>query len=143
MPTGTSFARIVLLLNAAAWLGFGLMLLIAPTRLDGVGLVVDNPLGRIEVRGFYGGLELGIAAFLCWSAARRDRLSAGLLLAALAVGATATGRLIGIALEGGQTTASMWTFVAIEATGCVLSLAARRALRGDEAPGSVAESSGL
>ena len=121
-------ARAVLLLNAAAWAGFGLWLLMDPTGLGGVGLVVDSPLARIEVRGFYGGLELGIAAFLFWSAAAPRRVSAGLLLAALAVGATATGRLLGIALEGGHTTGLMWGFVALETTACVVSVWARRSL---------------
>lgn len=113
-------ARTVLVLCSAAWAGFGVMLLVWPHRLDGVGLQVDTALARIEVRGFYGGLELGIAAFLAWSALRTARLRSALVLAALTLGGTALGRLVGIALEGGSTTAQMWTFATMELVGAAL-----------------------
>lgn len=130
------FARVVLVSSALVWAGFGLMLGIWPERLAGVGLVVDSALGRIEVRGFYGGLELGIAGFLGWCAAAKsaERMRAGLVLAAAALGGTALGRLVGVALEGGSTTSTMWTFVALELAGTTLAIAALVGLRrADEA----------
>lgn len=122
------FARVVLGLSSLVWAGFGLMLSIWPERLDGVGLTVDSPLARIEVRGFYGGLELGIAAFLAWCAAAKsaERVRAGLVLTAAVLGGTAVGRLVGVALEGGSTTPQMWSFVALELTGTTLAVAALR-----------------
>ena len=122
------FARAVLAISALTWAGFGVMIALNPAGLSGVGLEVDNPLGRVEVRGFYGGLELGLAAFLAWSLCAPERVRAGLMLAALTVGCTASGRLFGIALEGGQTSGLMWTFVALEASACVLSVWAYRRL---------------
>lgn len=119
-----TFARAVLVLGVLAWAGFGGMLLLWPERLAGVGLDVATPLARVEVRGFYGGLELGLAAFLAWCTASADRYRPGLLLCALALGGTAGGRLTGIALEGGTTTASMWGFVALELCGAALCVAA-------------------
>ena len=57
-----NFARFILAGSALAWAGFGLLFFVSPENLDGVGLVVDNAVARAEVRAFYGGLELGIAA---------------------------------------------------------------------------------
>jgi hypothetical protein len=119
-----AFARAVLVLSVLAWAGFGTMLLVWPERLGGVGLEVVSPLARIEVRGFYGGLELGLAAFFAWCLAATDRFGPGLMLGALALGGTAAGRLMGIALEGGTTTGQMWGFVAVEAAGASLCVAA-------------------
>ena len=120
------FARVVLGLSSLVWCGFGLMLSIWPERLGGVGLSVDGALARIEVRGFYGGLELGIAGFLAWCAIAKtaERTRAGLVLTAAALGGTALGRLVGIGLEGGSTTAQMWSFVALELAGTALAVAA-------------------
>lgn len=125
------FARAVLVVSALVWAGFGTMLLVWPERLGGVGLEVDSALARIEVRGFYGGLELGIAAFLAWGARSdvAERLRSCLRLAALGLGGTAAGRLVGIALENGSTTAQMWSFVALELLGTSLAIAALVRLR--------------
>jgi hypothetical protein len=129
-----TFARVVLGLSVLAWAGFGLMLLVWPERLAGVGLEVVSPLARVEVRGFYGGLELGIAAFLLWSLAAAERMRAGLMLGGLALGGTALGRLVGIALEGGTIDAGMWGFVALEVAGSALCVIAFARLGG--APGT-------
>jgi hypothetical protein len=113
--------RIVLALSVLAWAGFGAWLYVFPERLDGVGLAPDGGLGRTEVRAFYGGLELGIAAFLGWCLAAASRTRVGLMAATMVVGCTGLGRLSGIALEGFETTPLMWTFVAIELTAAALS----------------------
>ena len=81
-------ARGVLWLSALVWAGFGLMLLVWPQRLSGVGLNVDNSLARVEVRGFYGGLELAIAALLGWSAMSEERVRFGLVGSALLLAGT-------------------------------------------------------
>jgi hypothetical protein len=123
------FARAVLVLSVLAWAGFGAMLLVWPERLAGVGLEVATPLARVEVRGFYGGLELGLAVFFAWCAMSVHRFRPGLVLCGLALGGTAAGRLVGIALEGGTTTAGMWGFVALELSGAALCVAALVRLR--------------
>lgn len=131
MVSAMRFARVVLGLSSLVWSGFGVLLAIWPARLGGVGLRVDSALARVEVRGFYGGLELGIAAFLAWCAVGKsaERVKAGLVLTAAALGCTALGRLAGIALEGGTTTTQMWSFVALELTGTALAVAALVRLR--------------
>lgn len=111
-----------------AWAGFGVSLYAFPDRLDGVGLIADTALGRTEVRAFYGGLELGIAAFLAWCLAVPSRTRVGLVAAALTVGFTGLGRLSGIALEGFESSSLMWTFACIELSAAALSLWALRSV---------------
>lgn len=111
----------MLVLSALAWAGFGLMLFIAPERLDGVGLDVLSADARIEVRGFYGGLELGIGAFTLWCAFAAERFRPGLMLTAMSLGGLAAGRLVGIAIEGGGG-ALLWMFAAVEACACLAAL---------------------
>jgi len=108
------FGRMVLGMSAVGWLGFGVWLYANPLNLVEVGLTADTGLGRTEVRAFYGGLEIGIAAFLLWCALRRERTRIGLVAAMLTIGGTGLGRLSGIALEGFQTSTLMWVFVGIE-----------------------------
>ena len=67
------FGRMVLGMSAVGWLGFGVWLYANPLNLVEVGLTADTGLGRTEVRAFYGGFEIGIAAFLLWCALRRER----------------------------------------------------------------------
>jgi len=109
--------RIYLVLSALIWAGFGVVMLVNPD-LTGVGLEVANPDGRIEIRGFYGGLELGIAAFLFWAAKATARHRAGLMAATLIIGCLAAGRVVGIAIEGG-TSAMMMTFLSLEVVAAV------------------------
>lgn len=124
----TTFPRVVLWLSAAAWAGFGVMLFLWPGRLDGMGIDIDNPTARAEVRAVYGGLELAIAAFLVWSTRAPERLPSGLLLAALAIGGMGAGRIGGMAFEGFETLPIHWGFLALELGSCAITLLAFRRL---------------
>jgi hypothetical protein len=93
--------RLFLLLVALTFAGFGLWGLAAPERLAGVvGWDLRGPDAVTEIRAFYGGLELGIGAFLMSCAARRRRVDLGLRLAAWALGGSGLVRLTSIAVEG-------------------------------------------
>jgi hypothetical protein len=124
-----TFARAILIFSAVAWAGFGVALLIRPDLTD-VGLQVMNPDGNIEIRGFYGGLELGIAAFLSWSAMQPARYRSGLMAAILIVGCLASGRIVGIVIEGG-TSALILGFLSCEIVGAGLGIWALRGLPSD------------
>jgi hypothetical protein len=108
--------KIVLLLSGLMFLVFGIGFLIAPTWLGGkAGLIPDGPLGRVELRAFYGGMEVGLGLFLLGAAAARKQVRAmGLVAAAMLLGATALGRLVGFAVEGGMP-GWTWLYVLIEA----------------------------
>jgi hypothetical protein len=64
-------ARAFLLLGAAVLAAYGVVFLLSPAVLGGlVGLGFEDPNAFVEIRAFYGGLELGLAAFLLWAALR-------------------------------------------------------------------------
>ena len=58
------------------WLGFGVWLLLRPDDLLASFDAVSTPALRTEIRGFYGGLELGIAATLAVLLTTRRREAA-------------------------------------------------------------------
>lgn len=120
--------RALILIAALITAGFGVWLLINPMALAGVGIPADSPIARVEIRAMYGGLELGIAAFLLWCAAVPAWRRVGLVAAALMVGGIALGRGLGILLEGGAEPL-MWFFFAIEAvyTACAVACLKRPA----------------
>ncbi len=96
--TGLTLA--VLVLAGLGFLGFGLAIVAAPAAvLEPVG-ISGSAAGLVELRAFYGGLELGLAAFLLACAARPDWREPGLWLVALSNGGIAATRLLGIGLSG-------------------------------------------
>jgi hypothetical protein len=109
------FSVLVLVLAALGFLGFGLWLAFDPVGgLAGVGIAGTTPAGVVELRAFYGGLEIGLGLFLLICAARPDWRVPGLwlvLLGNLAIGLT---RLYGIGDSGVFTTffaaALAWEF---------------------------------
>jgi len=61
-----------------------------------IGFTHHSPNTLVEVTAFYGGLELGIAIFLFWSAADKDRMPFALMMIFFVFMAAGIGRLIGI-----------------------------------------------
>ena len=69
-----TFPKLVVYLSAATFADFGAWLMLAPTALEDVASVgLSNPEARAEIRAMYGGLEIGIAAFLHWCAPSETR----------------------------------------------------------------------
>ena len=65
-----NFGKWVLVLAGLGFLGFGVAITAAPAAvLAGVG-ITGSPAGLVELRAFYGGLELGLGTFLLICAAR-------------------------------------------------------------------------
>jgi len=111
--------RILVLLSAAIFLFFGAWLFAVPAALEGIGIKAITPEGRIDLRATYGGLELGLAAFLLVAQACPAWHRSALLLSALCIGGLGAGRLGGILLAG-EGTSLMWFFLAIEAVGATV-----------------------
>ena len=65
-----------------------------------VGLAFGDANAFVEIRAFYGGLELGIAGFLAWAAFRPAHARSALVLFAFAFGAAGAARFWGIAEFG-------------------------------------------
>ena len=118
-----TLARLSLGLTALAFAVFGALFLVSPTTLVRIGVLLTLPNAVTEIRAFYGGMELGLAAFFVLALQRPAWIVPALVLQALALGATAVARLVGIVLEGG-TTEIMLVLAAAEAAGCVLAIVA-------------------
>jgi hypothetical protein len=120
--------KCVLLLSGLMYLAFGVGFLIAPTWLgEKAGLIPDGALGRVELRSFYGGMEVGLGLFFLGAAAARKHVRAmGLVAAAMILGATALGRLVGFAVEGSM---PGWTWLYVLIEGALAAGAAREASR--------------
>ena len=127
-----TLARLSLGLTALVFAFFGVCFLLAPTSLMRIGIWLTLPNSVAEIRAFYGGLEIGLAAFFFLALARPAWFVPALMLQALALGATAAARLIGIA--GGGTTEVMLALAAAEAIGCVVAIVALSRLRREQHP---------
>lgn len=112
-------------LTAAAFGGFGVVLLLDPGLLATVGVEVSRPAGAVELRGFYGGLELGMAIFFAIALLRRAWWRPALLAQVLALGGAAAGRVFGI-LVGGGGEPLIYMLLLAEATAAVVGLLALR-----------------
>lgn len=94
------FADVVVLITAASWLAFAVWLGTRPQALlPAFGVDVSTPAMLTEVRAFYGGVELAIAVamMILW---RRGDLFAALLIGGLPLVGSASGRLVGLLLDG-------------------------------------------
>lgn len=122
-----AFTRIMLYVGALTFLVFGLWLLVNPAGLAATGLPVEpGSLWRVEIRAFYGGLEIGFGTFLLLCARRPGWALPGLTAAALVLCGAGLARAAGLVLDHRADT-SMLAAVAAELGGAVLSAAAYRA----------------
>ena len=122
-----TFPRVVLVLSALAFAGFGVAFLVAPVPMAGtIGILLPEPSARIDLRATYGGFEIGLAIFLLWCLGAPDRLRAGLLASALCIGGFGVTRLVALAFDG-PVRPSIHVALALELTGLVLSVLAWRA----------------
>lgn len=134
-PGGVSTTRLPVLalgLGALGFTGFGLAFVLAPGLLGLVELVPATPGARSDVRAVYGGIELGLGAFLAACARRPPWHRAGLTAQALTLGGAVLGRVASLAVDGPPPSLVLG-FGALELCGAVLAVVALRAL-GDESP---------
>ena len=96
------FARIVLSIQIAALLVLGLAYFIRPEEMAGFsGALLMGNAAVTEVRAYYGGLQLGLAAYLAMALLRMDLLRPALLLLVLLYSSLALARIAGLWLDGG------------------------------------------
>ena len=95
------FPILVLALCALGFLGFGTWLLADPaSALAKIGIHASSPTGLVELRAFYGGMELGLGLFLAGCLWRPEWREAGLWLVVLANGGAGLARLLAIGMGG-------------------------------------------
>jgi hypothetical protein len=96
------FARVILLIQLLALAGLGLAYFVRPHEMANLsGMLLMAPAAATDVRAYYGGLQLGLAAFLGLALTRLDLTRAALTLLVLLYSALALARIGGLWLDGG------------------------------------------
>lgn len=99
-----TFARVFLWLFGAVFLVFGLVALVNPGAMIGPAGIEAGAAGALaEVRAVYGGLQIGLALLLVWSALDPSRYASGLLAYGLILGSVGDCRALGLLIEGTHT----------------------------------------
>ena len=130
--TSARLPVLALWLGALGFVGFGLAFLLAPGLLGLVELAPTRPSARSDVRAVYGGIELGVGAFLAVCARRSSWRRAGLTAQGLLFGGAVLGRLVSLAVDGPPLPLVLG-LGALELFGAALTVAALHTLR-DEPP---------
>ncbi|UTW06644.1 DUF4345 family protein [Pseudomonas benzenivorans] len=95
-------ARVVLILQILALGGLGLAYFIRPHEMSNLsGMLLMAPAAATDVRAYYGGLQLGLAAYLLLALARLELIRGALTLLVLLYSALALARIGGLWLDGG------------------------------------------
>ena len=95
------FARAYLYFVGVMGLFFGFWYLIAPAGMtDPTGFGPLGPNALTDVRASYGGFQIGLGLFTLWTALDPARVRMGIALQALTIGAIASCRLVGFAIDG-------------------------------------------
>ena len=124
------FARIVLLIQIAALGVLGLAYFIRPEEMASFsGALLMGNAAVTEVRAYYGGLQLGLAAYLAMALLRLDLLRPALTLLVLLYSALALARIAGLWLDGGaQQTFNLYVLL-IDAVSAALAWWALRGIQ--------------
>lgn len=95
-------ARVILLIQLLALAGLGLAYFARPHEMTNLsGMLLMAPAAATDVRAYYGGLQLGLAAFIGVALARLDLIRAALILLVLLYSSLALARIGGLWLDGG------------------------------------------
>lgn len=122
------FARGFLFVAAIVLLAYALPFLFAPKLLGQlVQIEYVGPNAYVEIRAFYGGLELGIALYLMWSALAAQRMPYALMMFGLVFFPAGAARAWGV-LQYGATGPSQLVVAAVEVLGAGVALWLARAL---------------
>ena len=97
--------RLFLGLNALTFTGIGIYFLLRPeTVASGLGLEAADATAFADIRAVYGGLEIGLGVALIWTLLDWQRTRMGLGLAMLMWCGLLGGRVVGVVVDGAQST---------------------------------------
>ncbi len=117
--------NITLGLSGLLYLLFGILLFFNPSFLENAGLLISGPTATMEIRSFYGGLEIGLGVFLLVALYRSELRPGALLLVLLTSSGLLAGRVYGASVDGVEGN-YLFYVVAIEFPIWVLALLAWR-----------------
>lgn len=96
------FARVVLVIQLLALGGLGLAYFVRPHEMANLsGMLLMSTAAATDVRAYYGGLQLGLAAFIGMALTRLELTRTALTLLVLLYSALALARIGGLWLDGG------------------------------------------
>jgi hypothetical protein len=115
------FSKLILIAYGLMFLYFGVLFFVRPMALaNTIPLPLTDPIAVAEIRAFYGGLEIGLGAFLIAAGLLRAFIRPGLwLLLGISAGLT-LGRITGITLDH-ATGSFIFIALAVEFGGLTLS----------------------
>ncbi len=97
-----SLGSVLLWATGLMSVAFGMAYIVSPTSMvELTGGVAPTPAAATDVRATYGGLQLGLGAYLLWSALAPERFPSALLALSLIAGAVGGSRLVGVLVDGG------------------------------------------
>jgi Domain of unknown function (DUF4345) len=115
--------RLFLGLSAVAWFPYGIYCLLDPTFLERtIGLVATTPTASTDVRAMYGGLQAGIGLLAGLALLHPTLVRPALITSAFLTAGLGSGRLLGVALDGGL---SAYTIGGLVFEGVVASISIR------------------
>jgi hypothetical protein len=95
-------ARVVLVIQLLGMAGLGLAYFVRPHEMANLsGMLLMAPAAATDMRAFYGGMQLGLAAFIGLSLSRLELTRAALTLLVLLYSSLALARIGGLWLDGG------------------------------------------
>lgn len=96
------FARVVLVIQLLALGGLGLAYFVRPHEMANLsGMLLMSAAAATDVRAYYGGLQLGLAASIGMALTRLELTRTALTLLVLLYSALALARIGGLWLDGG------------------------------------------
>lgn len=100
-PPTSRGARALLALMGITTFGFGSAYLVVPRTMAALGgIAITRPAAEAELRGYYGGLQVGMGILFFSGLFRPELARVGLWAAAILFAANGLGRSFGIALAG-------------------------------------------
>lgn len=97
--------KAALLVGGLSYLGFGLLMLIAPQpTMANLGLNLPDGVPTTEIRSFYGGLELALGGLLLAAMGQSAYLRGGLWLGCISYAAIASTRALGMWIDASSST---------------------------------------
>ncbi|MDX1420281.1 MAG: DUF4345 family protein [Rubricoccaceae bacterium] len=118
-------ARFSLIVASVGFAVFGVGMLLRPSLLAAVGIALTEPAAAVEIRAFYGGLEVGLAVFFGLAVGRPGWHRAALTAQIAVFAGAGLGRVFGLVV-GGVLDPLLLLLLALEAAGAGLGLWALR-----------------
>jgi hypothetical protein len=123
------YSRILLAAQALILAGLGIAYFVRPEEMANLsGMLLMAPAAITDVRAYYGGLQIGLAAYLLLTLGRPEQMRGALMLLVLLYSSMALARIGGLWLDGGLQQTFNLTALLLEVVSAGLCFAGLRKL---------------